>query len=404
MSENKCPKCGASISENKQYCPHCGARLSLAIEAPIIIEKKEKPKKELSPKTKKRLKIAGIAAAAFAVIGTTIGLLTPLVFVPNAQISEVKKGNIFSFNEIGDSYSVRTNPSLEKYFSEYLPSEITIPSEYKGHPVTEIESFGFSYCYSLTSITIPDSVTSINLGAFSGCSSLTSITIPNSVASIGDRVFSGCSSLTSITIPFVGESTASSDGYFGYLFGASSSFENDDYVPTALKEVIISDGCTSIGKEAFSGCSSLTSITIPNSVASIGDRVFSGCSSLTSITIPNSVASIGTEAFYDCSSLTSITIPNSVASIGAGAFYDCSSLTSITIPNSVTSIGEYAFNGCHFLDKVFYAGSEAKWSSISVGYGNDYLENNVYYYSEEEPTGSGDYWHYVDGIPTIWDN
>ena len=111
MSENKCPKCGASIPENKQYCPHCGARLSLAIEAPIIIEEKQ----ELSPKTKKILRIAGIAAAAFAVIGTTIGLLTPLVFVPNTQISEVKKGNIYSFDEIGDSYSVKANPSLIKY-------------------------------------------------------------------------------------------------------------------------------------------------------------------------------------------------------------------------------------------------------------------------------------------------
>ena len=74
MSENKCPKCGASISENKQYCPHCGARLSLVIEAPKIIEKKAKPKKELSPKTKKRLKIAAIVVAA-SVVYETIGLL-----------------------------------------------------------------------------------------------------------------------------------------------------------------------------------------------------------------------------------------------------------------------------------------------------------------------------------------
>ena len=251
MSENKCPKCGASISENKQYCPHCGTRLSLAIETPIIIEEKQ----ELSPKTKKILRIAGISAAAFAVIGTTIGLLTPLVFVPNAQISEVKKGNIFSFNEIGDSYSVRANPSLEKYFNEYLPSEITIPSEYKGRPVTEIESFGFSYCYSLTSITIPDSVTSIEEYAFCGCSSLTSIVIPDSVTSIGEYAFSDCSSLTSITIPFVGESSTSSDGFFGYLFGAGSYYLNFLYVPTSLKEVRISDGCTSIGKGAFYDCS-----------------------------------------------------------------------------------------------------------------------------------------------------
>ena len=334
MSENKCPKCGASISENKQYCPHCGARLSLCIEAPKIIEKKAKPKKELSPKTKKRLKIAGIAAAAFAIIGTTIGILTPLVIVPSAQISEVKKGNIFSFNKIGDSYSVRVNPSLRKYFSN-LPSEITIPNEYKGLPVTEIESSGFSHCYSLTSITIPNSVTSIGSDAFYDCSSLTSITIPNSVTSIGEYAFLDCSSLTSITIPFVGESSTSSDGYFGYLFGAGSYYRNYLYVPTSLKEVRISDGCTSIGE---------------------------------------------------------------------GAFYDCSHFTSITIPNSVTSIGEYAFYECDNLDKVFYAGSVDEWFSISVGNGNEDLKNSVYYYSEEEPTRLGDYWHYVDGVPTIWDN
>lgn len=272
MSENKCPKCGASIPENKQYCPHCGARLSLSIEAPKIIEEKAKPKKELSPKTKKILKNVGVDAAAFAVIGTTIGLLTPLVFVPNAQISEVKKGNIFSFNEIGDSYSVRANTSLKKYFHDYLPSEITIPSEYKGHPVTEIESFGFMSCY-LTSITIPDSVTSIKEYAFRGCSSLESIIIPDSVTSIGE-----------------------------------------------------------------------------------------------------------------------------------GTFYNCSSLESIIIPDSVTSIGEGAFYECVNLDKVFFAGSEAEWYSISIDSGNGYLEYNVYYYSEEEPTGSENYWHYVDGVPTIWLN
>ena len=325
MSENKCPKCGASISENKQYCSHCGARLSLVIEAPKIIEKKAKPKKELSPKTKKRLKIAGIAVAASAVVGTTIGLLVPFVFVPLAQISEVKRGDIFSFNKTGDSYSVEVKPSLKQYFDDYLSSEITIPSEYKGLPVTEIESSGFSYC-----------------------SSLTSITIPNSVASIGERAFSGCSSLTSITIPFVGGS-ATSNGDFGYLFGGSSD------VPSALKEVVIGDGCTSIGDHAF----------------------------------------------YECSSLTSITIPNSVTSIGYGAFCGCSSLESIIIPTSVTSISNFAFDGCLNLYKVLYAGSAAEWSSISVGDGNYYLKDR-YYYSEEEPTGSGNYWHYVDGVPTIW--
>ena len=116
----------------------------------------------------------------------------------------------------------------------------------------------------MTSVTIPNSVTSIGGVAFYGCSGLTSVTIPNSVTSIGNSAFSGCSSLTSITIP---------------------------------------NSVTSIGRYAFSDCSGLTSITIPNSVTFIGIATFAGCSSLTSIIIPNSVTSIGNYAFASCSKL-----------------------------------------------------------------------------------------------------
>ena len=109
---------------------------------------------------------------------------------------------------------------------------------------------------------------------------------------------------------------------------------------------------TSIGTQAFSSCSSLTSVEIPNSVTSIGECAFIGCSSLTSLTIPNSVTSTGDGAFYKCTGLTSITIPNSVTSIGYATFYGCTSLTSITIPNSVTSIGQTAFACCTGLTSV----------------------------------------------------
>ena len=142
----------------------------------------------------------------------------------------------------------------------------------------------------LTSITLPDNITSIGNGAFGMCSNLTSIKIPNSVMSISSLAFSYCGNLASITIP---------------------------------------DSVTNIGWSAFIRCSSLTSITIPYGVTNIDEQTFNGCSSLASITIPDSVTSIGDWAFEGCSSLTSITIPNSVISIGYHAFQNCKNLKTI---------------------------------------------------------------------------
>ncbi|WP_455097076.1 leucine-rich repeat domain-containing protein [Prevotella jejuni] len=112
-----------------------------------------------------------------------------------------------------------------------------------------------------------------------------------------------------------------------------------------------------MGQGAFSGCSSLTSVTIPNSVKTIERFAFYDCKSLTSVTIPNSVTTIEQSAFSYCSSLTSVTIPNSVTTIELSAFSYCSSLTSVTIPNSVTTIGVLAFSRCTNLQKVYIGNS-----------------------------------------------
>ena len=173
-----------------------------------------------------------------------------------------------------------------------------------------IGDYAFSGCSSLTSLTLPSSVTSIGGHAFEKCSGLTSLTLPSSVTSIGEFAFRYCSGLTSLTIP---------------------------------------SGVTTIDYYAFADCRGLTSLTLPSSVTSIGGYAFAWCSGLTSLTLHSSVTSIGDYAFAWCSGLTSLTLPSSVTSIGGHAFESCSGLTSLTLPSSVTEIDRSAFERCNNL-------------------------------------------------------
>ena len=251
------------------------------------------------------------------------------------------------------AYTFRTSANNETYTAKWkIKDELKNFKFSSNLKFCEIEGV---YDKTITKVVIPDYVTSIGDSAFRDCSGFASITIPDSVTSIGDSAFRNCSGLESITLPFIGAKLNGTENTrFGYIFGTNYYGESKEYIPRNLRTVVISNssGVTSMGNDAFSGCSGLTNITIPDSVTSIGDYAFHGCSSLTNITIPNSVTSIGDYAFRGCSSLTSITIPNSLTSMGNDAFSGCSGLTSITIPDTVSTIGGGAFGGCSGLTSI----------------------------------------------------
>ena len=283
---------------------------------------------------------------------------------------------------------------------------VSIPDavEYNGktYNVVAIDYAAFWNCRSLTSITIPNSVTSIDESAFIGCSSLTSINIPESVTYIGDIAFLGCSNLTAVYITDLATwcNIVYKSVYANPLSCAGHLYLNGE----EIKELVIPESVSRIGDCAFYGCLGFVSVTIPNSVTSIGYFAFAECCGLTSVTIPGSVTSVGVNAFSGCyfakdafidnSKLsssdncfgatlcdeetddgllmlgdtvmicrywaTSATIPDGVVRIGDDAFKDCASLITITIPESLRSIGDNAFEGSLWYrnqpDGVIYIG------------------------------------------------
>ena len=230
--------------------------------------------------------------------------------------------------------------------------DIVIPSTLGGCPVKSILNFAFYNCGSLTSVTIPEGVTSIGEGAFRLCSTITTVTIPVGVTAIGKYAFYDCRQLSDVEIP-QGVTNIGSSAFYNCAFttltipsSVASIGDGSFNGCRKLRTVTVAEGVTQIGSAAFQDCTSITYVSIPNSVTNLGIQTFYGCSSLSSMTIPNGVTSIGNLVFKDCVSLSSVVIPDGVTSIGGRAFANCRMLSSMTIPQSVTEIHGTAFQGC----------------------------------------------------------
>lgn len=265
---------------------------------------------------------------------------------------------------------------------------LKIPAEIDGYKVKSLKSEAFKGKNTLTSVTIPDTVTSIGSSCFSGCTLLATVNLGAGVSTIGENAFENCSFLHDITIPkatsFIGDNafygcknlaafsvdskSESFKAVGGVLFDnhmttliaypagrADKSYAVPDVVSVKdyafcgaknLTEVTMSNSTLAIGKGAFKNCTALTKINLPDKTSKIGDEMFSGCSKLSSLSFPPTVKSIGAKAFSGCTSIAALKIPENITTVGAEAFSGCSGISSVTIGKNVTSLPGSAFSGC----------------------------------------------------------
>lgn len=291
-----------------------------------------------------------VAAIPFAGLETT-NLFDAFTIRAEAA-NEYTEGNyMYTVDDNGDATITSSASSLS--------GDVTVPSKLGGHKVIAIGDKAFYLRSKITSITVPDTITTIGYHAFGYCSNLVKIDMGNNLTSIGDSAFDECEKLETVIIPnsvsYIGKSA------FSYCLNLSEinlpdSLEKIEYQTfyycASLSNITIPYGVTGIGARAFFECVSLENVIIPETATFIDTAAFSGCKSLKNIVIPNGTNYIGLSAFANCSSLENISISDTVKTISDSAFKGCVSLETLIIPDSVTSIGIEMCSSCRSLSKV----------------------------------------------------
>ena len=283
----------------------------------------------------------------------------------HSNLTDVKSNYLFggasNYNNLKDVRYI-----IDSDLETYLQS---------NHPVFYEIKCGIKYYLNdqeITTLEIPSGITSIGDGVFLSNKSLTNLTLSSKVSSIGISAFYYCDNLKDVRYYIYDDlATYIQNGHPDFYVGGIKYYWNDQEITT----LEIPTSVTSIGNNAFYGCSGLTTLNLPSNVTSIGDRAFGYCSNLTSVDLPSSITKMGdfvffyceklsnvnlpsdittisTGAFGGCSSLQNINLPSGVTTIGDNAFSDCSNLTNVTLPSALASIGDYAFSGCSNLTNV----------------------------------------------------
>ena len=260
-----------------------------------------------------------------------------------------------------------------------MASSLSIPSAINGHTVKQIDTGALSDNGIITSVTIPNGVTTIGFSAFNGCIKLERIKFSSNLDTVCENAFNN-------TKWFNNQPN-------GLVYVGKVAYKYKGDMPRNTKITVKSD-TVSISESAFKDCANLTAILIPSSVKHIDKYAFYNCQGLTKLNFNDGIERIENDAFGSCEKLTSVNFSETLKSIGAFAFVECKKLSKITIPRSVASVGEYAFSGCENLasvtvsDDLPYVGGRAfektKWLNSQPD-GVVYIGKSAYGYKGDMP-------------------